>query len=176
MNFASRRPRYLSERPPSYELTSSVVIDAPLEEVFAFFSNAQNLGAITPPTMSFRFTKLPLKMGEGARISYRIRVGPAVLTWETGIEAWRPGQVFVDTQLRGPYRCWWHEHRFFPAGARRTVMEDRVLYAPPFGVLGKLANFLFIRRELNDIFAYRADAIALRFGRAKSAVQCAGAA
>jgi ligand-binding SRPBCC domain-containing protein len=171
---SSRRSRYLIERPPAYELTSRVAIDAPIDEVFDFFSKPENLGAITPPTMNFRFTKLPPRMGTDARISYRIRVGPAPLTWETGIEAWRPGQGFVDTQLRGPYRCWWHEHRFFPAEVRRTIMEDRVLYAPPLGVLGRLAHLLFIRRELNDIFAYRADAIALRFGRSKSAA--AGAA
>jgi ligand-binding SRPBCC domain-containing protein len=43
-------------------------------------------------------------------------------------------------------------------------MEDRVYYAPPLGVLGRLAHALLIKRMLLGIFQYRQDVIRLRFG------------
>jgi ligand-binding SRPBCC domain-containing protein len=162
---------YLEERRPRYELTSRTVIDAPIREVFAFFSKPENLGVITPPTMDFRIVEHPDGMEAGALISYRVRIGTVAVRWQTRIESWQPGERFVDSQLRGPYHCWWHEHRFVADGPERTIMEDRVLYTPPLGVLGRVANFFFIESQLHLIFAHRASAIALRFGRAKPAAR-----
>lgn len=159
---------YLERRRPRYMLTARTAIDARIDEVFAFFSRPENLGAITPSKMGFRITELPDSMTDGALVSYRVRIGPLPIRWQTRIEAWRPGEGFVDSQIRGPYHCWWHEHRFIADGRERTIMEDRVLYTPPLGIIGRIANSLFIKRELNAIFAHRADAIALRFGGARA--------
>jgi uncharacterized protein len=74
----------------------------------------------------------------------------------------------VDVQERGPYRFWHHEHRFRSDGDV-TVVQDYVDYAPPLGLLGRLANRLLIARELRGIFGYRSDAIRLRFGDAPPA-------
>lgn len=45
-------------------------------------------------------------------------------------------------------------------------MEDVVHYTPPLGVLGRIANATIVRGMLRRIFAYRAQAIRLRFGAA----------
>jgi ligand-binding SRPBCC domain-containing protein len=60
----------------------------------------------------------------------------------------------VDEQVRGPYRSWRHEHEFraVPGG---TEIVDRVGYALPLGVLGRLAHALFVRRRLQAIFDHR---------------------
>jgi ligand-binding SRPBCC domain-containing protein len=159
------RSEYLERRRPHYRLSAQTVIDAPLGDVFSFFSRPENLGAITPPGMGFRITSGSGEMAENAAIAYRVRIGPAPVRWLTRIEAWEPNARFVDVQERGPYACWWHEHRFTADGPSRTVMDDTVLYAPPLGVLGRIANRVFIEASLRRIFAFRADAIRLRFGR-----------
>ena len=153
---------YLARRRPTHLLRHVTRIAAPLEETFAFFSRAGNLGLLTPPAMGFQITASPSSMREGAVIDYAIRLGPVPLSWRTVIEKWDPGRVFVDSQARGPYRCWWHEHHFRRDG-EATLMEDRVYFAAPFGPIGRLANRLFIQSQLRRIFAYRAEAIALRF-------------
>jgi ligand-binding SRPBCC domain-containing protein len=106
-----------------------------------------------------------LTIGEDATIEYRLRVGPIPIAWRSRIVGWRPGSRFIDLQEKGPYRSWWHEHSFQARGGS-TVMEDRVRYAPPLGVLGRLANRFFIAPTLRRIFQYRADVIRLRFGAA----------
>ena len=146
-----------------YELRTRTVVDAPLAETFAFFSKAANLGLITPAAMKFSIQGEIPPMAEGVAIDYRVRVGPLPVRWRTRIASWEPGRSFVDLQEAGPYRLWWHEHTFHADGAR-TVMEDHVYYSPPLGVLGRLANRLFIVPTLRKIFQYRGDVIRLRFG------------
>ena len=61
------------------------MIDAPLEDTFAFFSKAANLGVITPAVMSFSIQGQVPPMATGAMIDYRVRVGPLPVRWRTRI-------------------------------------------------------------------------------------------
>lgn len=163
----ARGSAYLDGRRPRYQLGSSVELATPLESAFAFFSAPENLALLTPRTLGFRILTRSGAPGSGATIDYRIRLGPVPLRWRTRFEAWQAPARFVDVQERGPYRCWWHEHRFEARG-ERTRVHDRVLFAPPLGPLGALALRLFVADRLGDIFAQRALAMRLRFGSARA--------
>jgi ligand-binding SRPBCC domain-containing protein len=89
------------------------------------------------------------------------------LRWRTTIERFHPPHLFIDSQARGPYRAWWHEHRFRAEG-RHTIMEDRVYYVLPFGWLGSLVHRWFVVGALRRIFGFRGDAVRLRFGVASA--------
>jgi uncharacterized protein (TIGR01777 family) len=154
--------QYLASRRPRYELKTTTTVAAPIEETFAFFSCAENLGLLTPAAMRFSLVGGAPAIAEDAAMEYRMRVGPVPIRWRSRIVGWR-ADGFVDFQEKGPYRSWWHEHSFRSAGTS-TVMEDRVCYTPPFGPLGRLVNWLFIAPKLRSIFQYRADVIRLRFG------------
>lgn len=135
-------------------------VPVPRPEVFAFFSDPANLQRLTPPWLSFRIlTPEPLPRGEGALFEYRLRVRGLSLRWRTLIEEWREGEQFVDRQVPGPYALWHHTHIFeeLPGGGTRIL--DRVRYRAPFGLLGRLATALIIRRDVGRIFAYRQTVI-----------------
>ncbi len=152
-----------------YSLVQTQQIDAPPDAVFAFFSDPANLARITPPWLSFRIHGTPPReLGEGSRIEYRIRWMSLSLRWVTRITRWRAGVEFQDSQEKGPYETWIHTHRFSRRGSGVT-MEDRVDYALPFGVLGRIAHALVVRRQLEGIFEFRRKAIAEIFGRAVAA-------
>jgi uncharacterized protein (TIGR01777 family) len=155
---------YLRERGARRVLRQTLLLDAPLDEVFTFFSNAENLGALTPPGTSFDIrSPTPIEMRVGTTIDYTIRVGVLPIRWRTTIEKWEPGRVFIDSQAFGPYRSWWHEHHFRAMG-QSTVVEDRVYYSVPLGPLGSIVDRLFVARKLKRIFQFRASAVRLRFG------------
>jgi ligand-binding SRPBCC domain-containing protein len=141
-------------------LQSSVRLDAPLSEVFPFFADARNLEALTPPWLRFQIlTESPIEMRAGAFIDYRLRVHGVPLRWRSEITAWDPPHLFVDEQRRGPYRLWRHTHRF-AADGDATLVEDEVEYA----VLGgPLVDRLFVRRDLDRIFAFRREALRALF-------------
>lgn len=139
----------------TYELRSELVVPAGIDETFAFFEDPRNLSRITPPWLNFRIrTPEPLIMRLGAEFDYTIRWLGLPLPWKTLITAYEPPRRFVDEQARGPYRLWRHTHTFeeTPDG---TKVLDHVAYALPFGPLGKLAHWLAVRRQLEEIFAYR---------------------
>jgi ligand-binding SRPBCC domain-containing protein len=139
-------------------------LPAPIEDVFAFFSDAANLEAITPPWLRFRIvTPAPIEMRVGTLIEYRISWRVVPIRWLTEIAEWSPSHRFVDTQVRGPYRLWHHTHTFAPLDGG-TLMNDIVRYALPMGILGTLAHRFAVRRDLEAVFDYRAEKIGAMFG------------
>ena len=150
-------------RRPRYVLRQTTLLDAPIEQVFDFFSRAQNLALMTPGWMDFQIQgDVPEVPQEGATIDYTIKIGPLPLKWRTRFLAWEHQKRFIDLQERGPYALWHHEHRFIPDG-RRTRMEDVVCYTLPFGPIGRLVHRLVVASQLRRIFSFRAATIAVRF-------------
>ena len=144
---------------PTHRLTRTLRLPLPIEQVFPFFAQAENLGRITPPELGFEIrTPLPIDMKVGTRIDYTIRLHGIPMRWRTLISAWNPPHEFVDEQLRGPYAIWHHTHRFRADGPDATIMEDEVRYRLPFSPLGDLVHPL-VRRQLARIFDYRTEVV-----------------
>lgn len=139
-------------------------IPASLEAVAAFFADAGNLDALTPPWLRFRIlTPLPIEMRADARIAYQLRLAGVPVRWRTRIAKWDPPFEFVDVQERGPYALWEHTHRFRPLG-EGVLMTDVVRYALPFGPLGAVAHAAGVKAALAAIFDYRFARVRERFG------------
>jgi ligand-binding SRPBCC domain-containing protein len=120
----------------------------PREDVFAFFADASNLEALTPPFLRFRIlTPAPVEMRTGTQIDYALSLFGLPLRWRSRITAWEPNVHFVDEQERGPYAVWRHAHEFESEGGS-TLMRDVVDYAVPLGPLGAAARVLFVERTV----------------------------
>ena len=142
----------------TYTLEREQQIDRPIDEVFAFFGDAFNLERITPRFLKFRIlTERPVHMGPGTLLDYKLSLFGVGFYWQTRIEEWEPEEYFIDVQLKGPYALWRHTHIFEEPDAGRTLMRDRVEYAIPYGLFGRLAHWLFVRRSLRRIFDHRAE-------------------
>ena len=149
-----------------YQFYKEQKVNAPLTTIWEFISSPDNLKEITPKEMGFEITsqQSPGKMYPGMIISYTVRPLLGIkTTWVTEITQVKEGAYFVDEQRVGPYRIWHHEHMIEEINGG-TLMKDIVSYQPPFGFLGALANRLFIRKKLNEIFDYRRIALEKRFG------------
>lgn len=142
-------------RPDGAVLEASLLLPVAIDRVFPFFADAENLEAITPPELRFRIlTSTPVAMRPGALIDYSLRLWAVRLKWRTLISRWEPPALFVDEQVRGPYRSWVHTHRFSETGDGQTLIEDEVRYVLPWQPAGRLAGPL-VARQLGRIFRYR---------------------
>jgi ligand-binding SRPBCC domain-containing protein len=148
-----------------FVLERAQVVPGELPTVFAFFKRPENLERITPPWLNFRIlsTSDP-EVRVGTRIRYRLKLNGIPLTWESLISRYEENVLFVDEQLKGPYRRWVHLHGFreVPGGVE---VSDRVDYALSFGPLGTLAHALVVQRKLDGIFGYRRRVMEEVFGR-----------
>ena len=141
-----------------------MTIRKPLEEVFKFFQDPRNLARITPPELGFQVTTPgPIEMRKGAKIDYTIRWLGLPMKWRTLITDYQPPSLFMDEQLRGPYKLWRHRHDFQEVDGA-SVISDRVEYELPLRVLGRFAHALFVGRQLRGIFVYRQRTIAQILG------------
>lgn len=151
--------RFLSRR-GHFTLEREQLVPAPRDRVFAFFADPRNLSAITPPWIKFEIIQLEsLPLAGGTIQEYRIRWLRLPLRWESLIAEFYEGRTFTDVQTRGPYAYWRHEHTFEDLADGATLMRDRVQYALPLGAVGLIAHELLVRRQLGEIFDYRAEVI-----------------
>lgn len=143
-----------------YELVREQKVPHPRERVAAFFEAPANLERITPLFLRFRIvTPGPVEMKPGALIDYTISLHGVPIKWRTLIESYDPGHSFVDTQLKGPYSLWHHTHTFLDTSDGGTLVHDHVRYRLPLGPLGRLAHSIFVKRQLEAIFAHRFQVI-----------------
>ena len=144
----------------TFHFAASLWLPRPKIEVFDFFSDASNLQEITPPWVQFQVvTPTPIRIQQGTKIDYRLKIRGVPVRWRSRITVWDPPHRFVDEQVRGPYRKWIHEHRFSEESGG-TLCEDSVAYAP---LGGALINTLFVERDIRKIFAYRSDRLQVLF-------------
>lgn len=159
-------------------------IPAVIATVFAFFSDPRNLPRLMPPELHVRVEHLrlvsptdervvqsgaisgagltsALVAGEGSEVEISFRLIPFLplrCRWTARIVEFSPGVRFRDVQLRGPMKSWRHSHEFrreIREGVEGTIIRDFVEYELPLGVLGRIADALFVSRLLQSSFRSR---------------------
>ncbi|MFI6803299.1 SRPBCC family protein [Streptosporangium canum] len=126
---------------PSFEIVTHVM--APPERVFDISldvdvhaasmagSSEEAVGGVTAGK---------LKLGD--TVTWRARHFGIRWRMTSTISAYdRPG-YFVDEQVSGPFKRWYHAHYFRPYGHGGTVISDVVEFAAPLGPLGRIAEML----------------------------------
>lgn len=139
-----------------YTLRKETVVDTTIDKAWDFIRNPANLDKITPDDMAFEIlSDLPDEMTEGMQIEYQVKI-PVVgkQYWLSQLQQIVPHHSFVDIQLKGPYKYWHHFHSIEKAESGIKFV-DRITYEVPFGIFGKLAHTLFIRKTLERIFTHR---------------------
>ena len=127
------------------------------EEAWDFFSRPENLDTITPDDLSFEIISdvKDKKMYPGMMILYKVSPFKGIkMNWCTEISHVRKPFYFVDEQRTGPYSIWHHEHHFEEV-EDGILMTDILHYAVPFGLIGRIANYLVVDRKINHIFEHR---------------------
>ena len=149
-----------------YQFYKEHKIPKSIDQVWDFISSPKNLKRITPDYMGFDINSdhISEKMYPGMMISYKVKpIFSLKMNWVTEITQVQEKSFFVDEQRVGPYKIWHHEHRISEINGG-VLMTDLITYKPPFGIIGKLANRLMIKKKLNEIFVYRENALIEIFG------------
>ena len=150
----------------TYSLKSIQKIPVSLDIAWDFFSRPENLVNITPEGMALKV--ISRHHGEsmygGQIIEYTVRPLFGIpLYWMTEITHVEEQQYFVDEQRFGPYSLWHHQHHFKEINGG-VEMTDIVHYKVPFWFLGDIANTLFVKKQLKQIFDYRFKRVEDMFG------------
>lgn len=154
-------------------------VAVPIERVFLFFADPNNLPRIMPPGTGTELAELklappPIRPADQAAMPNRnslAGVGSEIVTsfrlltflpirarWTALITEFEWNHHFADIQKKGPFKHFKHCHEF-SAETRNdksgTTVRDVIEYDPGFGVPGRLLQKLFIAPSLKKTFEYR---------------------
>jgi uncharacterized protein (TIGR01777 family) len=157
------------DRPPiETYFESAQFVPQSIPTIFNFFSRPENLGTLTPAFLDFKILKQNTpEIVKGSLIDYQIKIHGIPMHWRTLIKEWNDQKSFVDTQLKGPYSKWNHQHLFHEVSGG-TLILDQITYKVPVSIVGKLLLGKFIRHDVDKIFSYRREKIAELFGSEKT--------
>jgi ligand-binding SRPBCC domain-containing protein len=152
----------------------------PVDVVFAFFANPQNLAPLMPAWQKVQMEGLlvvdppsrppalpgpapkTVVAGAGTRMTIRFRPVPLIpvkLAWDAKITEFAWNDHFCDEQEhRGPFAYWKHCHHVKEEtheGQTGTLITDQLTYELPLGPLGELAHLLGAAAQIRSLFRYR---------------------
>jgi ligand-binding SRPBCC domain-containing protein len=138
-------------------------VPAPIERVFLFFTNPDNLPRIMPPQTGTELVRLKLVpppgapagsatatdatplAGTGSEIVTSFRMVPFLpfrSQWIAKVTEFEWNHHFADVQKRGPFKSFHHRHELREAmrdQVRGTTVRDLIAYDVGFGWLGAIA-------------------------------------
>lgn len=138
---------------PTIELSTH--INAPIEKVFNLSRSID---------MHLESTKLTGEQAIAGRTSGLIELDETV-TWRakhfgirqnliSKITEFNSPSFFVDEMVSGAFKSFRHEHHFSQA-VEHTVMKDVFVFESPLGILGKLFNWLILKRYMTNLLVKR---------------------
>ncbi len=150
----------------------------PVDFVFAFFANPENLPRLMPGWQKTRIeeaafrppppppTRVPgaptIVAGDGTTMTLSFRpvpFSPIRVSWVAAIGHFTWNEGFCDTQLSGPFYFWHHCHSVGAAahpqtGKPGTLLRDQVEYQLPLDPVSRLA-LAVVRKQFQAIFNFR---------------------
>jgi ligand-binding SRPBCC domain-containing protein len=135
------------------ELTT--IINAPIQTVFDLNRNIdihqQSAGKTNEKAIDGRTSGL---INYNETVTWRGKHFGIYLTHKSRMTSMDLYDYFVDEMEEGKFAYFKHEH-FFSEENEITLMTDRLQYETPFGIIGKLFDFLFLERHLQNFIIER---------------------
>lgn len=152
-------------------------VSFPVERVFLFFANPENLPRIMPPKIEARIDALRLIAPPAAPSSFALEAlqklagaGSEVVTsfrllppfslrgqWVARITVFQWNEFFEDVQMRGLFQAWRHRHELSAEvrdGVPGTLVTDKIDYTFGLGPLDALLEPI-ISKQIERMFVQR---------------------
>ncbi|MDZ7617139.1 MAG: SRPBCC family protein, partial [Patescibacteria group bacterium] len=137
-----------------------VTLPVAAADAFAWHARPGTLERLLPPWQDVRVVSRVGGLEDGGRVELSVPVGPLRRTWLAEHRNVDPPRRFRDVSLRGPFPFWDHQHGLEPRGENECILTDRIEYACPGGLLGRMLGGGYVRHALERMFRYRHDTTA----------------
>lgn len=132
----------------------SVWLNASPESVYAFHQDPRNITRISPASLKVEEVSCSVPACPREEFRLKVRQFGIPLEWVGFWEAAEFPSRLVDGARKSPFRHWRHHHVFRPERGG-TLMTDRVEYALPFGVIGRILACTVAKGVLQVLFRSR---------------------
>lgn len=136
-------------------------VSAPLDAVWKLHAHPDVLADLTPPPVKVQLLQIDEPLRAGARLRFRLSVGPLGSVWDVTYDEFEPYQPgvtrcgFVDRALSSPFHFWTHRHTFEVVGETTSTITDEARFELIGGAAGEIVNWLFVWPAIWFLFLYR---------------------
>ncbi len=133
----------------------SILIEAPIDMVFHFHDDPQNLLKISPPHLKVKLIAAT-PAGKGQRVVIEVtQFGFITSRWEAEITVYEPPFKMVDVLHKSPFHSWKQTRLFEKLSDTQTRLTDRVDYELPIDAVSGIFAGWYVEREIEKMFAFR---------------------
>lgn len=142
---------------PKIHLTTFIA--APIERVFDL-SRSINLHQISTAHTSEKAIDGVMTglISKGETVTWQAKHFFKLRQFTSNITEMKSPDLFVDEMIKGDFKSFNHEHHF-KTTANGTIVIDIILFETPYGIIGKLANSLFLTSYLEKLLTKRNEVI-----------------
>jgi ligand-binding SRPBCC domain-containing protein len=140
-------------------LEAKVSIRCPVDKVFDFLINTENLPKIIPDELKLKVVNAPPQLALGSRMEFQILAfGPPQSVVYEVTEFARPHR-FIETQVKGMLPRYVHEHILSAGEDGHVLLVDRIEFEPPGGLLGFMLTADRLRTSLQSGLVHRHNSL-----------------
>jgi len=133
----------------------SSLMPASAAELAAWHFRSGAIDRLIPPWEDVEILERPAAMVDGALARFRMRKFGVPIEWIARHHDVQPGVSFCDTQDAGPFSSWHHRHSFLPQDETSSMLEDRIQYELPGGLIGRTVGGGTVASDLEKMFTWR---------------------
>ena len=132
-------------------------IEAPSTQVFGWHCRDGAFERLNPPWRPFIVKERKGDIDTGGYVTIQMPLIKHIIsiTWILKHIDYIEGKQFRDIQISGPFSSWSHTHLFKSKDAASSILEDRIEYSLPLGILGKVFSQTMVKKKLKEMFEYR---------------------
>lgn len=97
-------------------------------------------------------------IGLNQTVTWKARHFGIVMTLSSKITKCSYPNIFADEMVTGPFKMMKHKH-VFQQKQEHTLMIDEFVYQSPLGILGKVADALFLKNYMKNLIEQRNEVI-----------------
>ena len=97
-------------------------------------------------------------INKGERVTWQARHLFKTRVFTSEITAMERPDFFIDEMVKGDFKNFHHEHHFKPV-ENGMIMIDKINFETPYGTLGKIVNWLFLRAYVEKFLLKRNEVI-----------------
>ncbi|HBN78593.1 MAG TPA: hypothetical protein DD473_22840 [Planctomycetaceae bacterium] len=131
------------------------VLSAPIDQVFDFLVQPENLSRISPPEAGLRFLDAPDRFSAGVEFQFAVQTFGMVQKITHRITEFASPLQFIEELVKGPLPKWIHTHDFVSVSENETRIIDHIEFEPPGGIVGIMLTENRIIEHMEDGLFYR---------------------
>ncbi len=132
----------------------SSVIPVSKDDLFDFLSDYRKRPRIMPPDVQLELTSVPLELKKGTSYDFKITRFGLSYAFTVHIDECERGTKIVEKTQSAFFEEWTNTILFEAHGENSTLLTSIMDYKLPYGILGTLADDLFVKGDLLRIITF----------------------